>query len=153
MFSEGPVTQDGYEVNIFDAGSGQDPDLAWSRISLNDPKKIEIAFKRSILEISSVFLWSAWASQGADQFSFFDHNDYFTFDQAGSPTKSQKDYYPLKDLFALDNTCRSASGFTPKGNEPGLCPQPVSEKKGSSPGPNCRLVCSLTHPGCYLVCE
>lgn len=61
MFSEGPVTQDGYELNIFDAGSGQDSDLAWSRISPSDPLEIEIAFKRSVLEVSPYFLWGAWA--------------------------------------------------------------------------------------------
>ncbi len=153
MFSEGPVTQDGYEVNIFDAGSGQDSDLAWSRISPKDPQKIEIAFKRSVLEVSPYFLWGAWAALGPDQFDRFDHNDFFTYEQAGSPTKSQKDYYPLKELFALDNTCRSASGFTPKGNEPGVCPPAIPEKKVKDKV--CREVCYVfgAQVVCYEVCE
>ena len=50
MFSDAPSAGDGYEINIFDSGVGADPDLAWSRISPQDPTKIEIAFKRTILE-------------------------------------------------------------------------------------------------------
>ncbi len=153
MFSEGPVTQDGYELNIFDAGSGQDSDLAWSRISPSDPLEIEIAFKRSVLEVSPYFLWGAWAALGPDQFDRFDHNDYFTYEQAGSPTKKQTDYYPLKELFAVDNTCRSASGFTPKGNEPGVCPAAIVEKKAKDKV--CTEMCFVfgAQVVCYEVCE
>ena len=122
MFSDAPSAGDGYEINIFDSGIGADPDLAWSRISPQDPTKIEIAFKKTILEESQKFLWGTWSILGPDQFDRFDHNDYFTYADAGSPTRSDKDFYPLKAMYALDNTCRAASGFTPKGNEPGLCP-------------------------------
>jgi hypothetical protein len=34
-----------------------------------------------------------------------------------------KDLYPIKAIFALDNTCREAFGFTPGGTEPGVCQQ------------------------------
>lgn len=139
MLSDAPAGADGFEVNIFDAGVGSDPDMAWSRISPKDPARIEITFKKSVLGESQEFLWAAWAILGEDQFNLFDHNDYYTFEEAGSAMRSDKGYYPLNEMFGLDNTCRSASGFTPKGNEPGICPkaiQPAPEKDE----PNCRFV-------------
>ena len=30
--------------------------------------------------------------------------------------------YPIRGIYLFDSTCRSYFGFTPKGNEPGLCP-------------------------------
>ena len=127
MFSDAPSAGDGYETQYLDSGNGADPDLAWSRISPQDPTRIEIAFKKTILDESQKFLWGTWSILGPDQFDRFDHNDYFTYMDAVSPTRSENtQYYPLKAMYALDNTGRAASGFTPKGNEPGLCP--VSEK-------------------------
>ncbi len=151
MMSEGPVTQDGYELNIFDSGKGNDADLAWSRVSPVDPKNIEIAFKTSLFKETPLFLWSAWSILGPTQFDRFDHNDYFSYEQAGSPTKKQSDFYPLKEMYALDNTCRSASGFTPKGNEPGVCPLPPPEKKEKS----CTQYCFNTgsQTVCVDICE
>jgi hypothetical protein len=122
MLCDPPTDGNGFELTIFDSGVGLDSDLAWSRISPQDPTIIEIAFKKTILEESQKFLWGTWSILGPDQFDRFDHNDYFTYVDAGSATRSDKDYYPLKVLYSLDNTCRAASGFTPKGNEPGLCP-------------------------------
>jgi hypothetical protein len=40
--------------------------------------------------------------------------------QAGSPLAGSN--YPLKALYLVDNTCRWKYGFTPTGNEIGLCP-------------------------------
>ncbi len=148
MLCDAPTRSDGYELKVFDAGVGEDPDLAWSRTSPDDPKKIEIAFKSAILETSPSFMWSAWAMLGADQFDRFDHNDYFTFAEAGSSMKSEPKYYPLKEMFALDNTCRSASGFLPKGNEPGLCPIPPKPKKES----NCTPVEYCFNTGSQTIC-
>jgi hypothetical protein len=147
MFSDTPSAGDGYELSIFDSGIGADPDLAWSRISPEDPTIIEIAFKKTVLDESQKFLWGTWSILGPDQFDRFDHNDYFTYADAGSPTRSDKDYYPIKAMYALDNTCRAASGFTPKGNEPGLCPTTPEVDTG----PRCTRVCirwNLTNPSC-----
>ena len=124
-----------------------DPDLAWSRISPQDPTIIEIAFKKSLLEESQKFLWGTWSILGPDQFDRFDHNDYFTYVDAGSPTRSDTEYYPLKAMYALDNTCRAASGFTPNGNEPGLCPVTPVVKNNT----HCVHVCiawNLTNHSC-----
>ncbi len=141
VLSDEPAGGDGYQINLFDSGQGADPALAWSRITPADPTQIHISFKNSILETSTVFLWGAWAMLGADQFELFDHNDHFTYEEAGSPTKSETAYYPLKAMFMLDNTCRAASGYTPKGNEPGLCPvvNPVVEEINEDP--TCTRVC------------
>ncbi|MBI9044077.1 MAG: hypothetical protein JEZ06_06305 [Anaerolineaceae bacterium] len=149
--SDDPPGDDGYEVNIFDAGVGSDPDMAWSRISPKDPMLIELAFKKDLLGDTEIFLWGAWTIQGADQFELFDHNDHFTFEEAGSPMKSEADYYPLKEMYALDNTCRAASGFTPNGGEPGLCPiyDPPATAEEDPPGciPICIRPC-LASVGC-----
>ncbi len=158
MVSENLPTGDGYELKVFDAGVGTDPDYAWSRISPKDPKRIEIAFKHAVLEDSVKFMWASWAIMGPDQFGLFDHNDHFTYEAAGSPKKDDKKYYPLKEVYALDNTCRSASGFTARGDEPGLCPRPIQPTEESQ---NCHLEfhqCPVTHydPNCQpfiLVCD
>ena len=154
MFSDSPTGDDGYEIKIFDAGVGSDPDLAWSRISTEDPRLIELSFKKDLLGDTDIFLWGAWSILGEDQFDLFDHNDHFTFEEAGSPMKSETAYYPLKEMYALDNTCRAASGFTPNGGEPGLCPisvPSIAEEEPDEDDPGCIRVCirqCLTHAGC-----
>jgi hypothetical protein len=55
---------DGYETLLFDSGVGNDPDLAWQRISPDDAASIEIAFKPSLLAANGVFAWWAWTSLG-----------------------------------------------------------------------------------------
>ena len=155
MQNDPPPGGNGYEVIIFDEGDSYDPDLAWSRISVEDPTFIDIAFKRDLLEENEMFLWGSWAFLGEEQYNPFDHHDHYTYEQAGSPMKSEQDYYPLKDLYALDNTCRAASGFKPLGSEPGLCPIPPEPEGEPEPGPGCRLVCTggIAARICTLVCE
>lgn len=149
MISDPPPGGDGFEVKVFDAGAGPDPDMAWSRISPDNPKRMEITFKHSLLGDATRFLWAAWAARMENPSSFFDHHDYYTFEQAGSPTKNQKKYYPLKELYAVDNTCRSASGFTPLGNEPGICPKPLAPTSEPQE-PNCVWVpCSPNAIACF----
>ena len=154
MRSDPPPSDDGYEVKIFDSGVGTDPDMAWSRISPKDPRLIELAFKEELLGETDIFLWGAWSIQGEDQFELFDHHDHFTYEEAGSPMKSETAYYPLKVVHSLDNTCRAASGFAPNGGEPGLCPiyePPVTVEEEDDDEPDCVRVCirqCLTHVGC-----
>lgn len=153
MRSDPSPGDDGYEIKVFDAGVGADPDLAWSRISSDDPKLVELSFKKDLLDDTKVFLWGAWAIQGEDQFNLFDHHDHYSFEEAGSPMKSETAYYPLKAMYALDNTCRAASGYNPNGGEPGLCPisaPSITEEKPEDE-PGCVRVClrqCLTHVGC-----
>jgi hypothetical protein len=129
VVSDSSPNGDGYEVNIFDSGVGEDPDLVWSRISPDDPKRIELSIKKTMLGDKTKFMWAAWAKEGDPQFSLYDFNDHFTLADAGSAMKKDKPNYPLNKLFALDNTCRSASGYTPSGGEPGLCPKAIQPTK------------------------
>ncbi len=55
---------DGYETLLFDAGIGDDADLAWVRISPTEPSSIEFAFKTDLVPQSKIFAWWAWTSLG-----------------------------------------------------------------------------------------
>jgi hypothetical protein len=126
MNSEAPLAGDGYENMIFDSGYGSDPDAAWARINPNDPSSVQIAFKQSVIEGDMYFTWGAWADQGVFNPAWFDYSDHFTAEEAGSPLVEMTDFYPIKALFELDNTCRWAVGFTPTGSEPGICTVPAT---------------------------
>lgn len=146
---------DGYELKLFDSGVGTDPDLVWSRVSPDDPTRIEITFKKELLGSSTAFVWSAWAAIDQNQLALFDHNDHFTLEQAGSPTKEGSAYYPLKGLYGIDNSCRSASGFTPDWTIIGLCPKALQPTPESS-GDNCRWVvvpCTTLTIACFATSQ
>jgi hypothetical protein len=119
-----PQTGDGYETVLVDQGQGTDPDLAYARISPSDPNSVQLAFKVSLAN-NGLFVWGAWAiDPGMFHPGWFDYNDHFTQSDAGSPVKELKQFYPLKDLYLVDNTCRWGSSFTPKASVPGVCPVP-----------------------------
>lgn len=124
--SDAPNQGDGYETQLFDQGVGSDPDLAWVRISPIDSDSVQVAFKRSLINNQSEFLWGAWTmSEAYLDPAWFDFNDQFTIDEAGSPVASLTQYYPIKDLAEVDNTCRGTIGFIPPTTLPGMCPLPV----------------------------
>lgn len=50
----------GYETLLFDAGQGEDADLAWARIDPENGAGIEFAFKPSLLPENQVFAWWTW---------------------------------------------------------------------------------------------
>lgn len=140
-----PNPGDGFEKKVFGDGTGDDPDLAFARVSPDDPYTVQIAVKRSILGGISRFMVGMWA--GNEQFdpAMFDHNDRFTHEQAGSPLKEFEFFYPIKAVYELDNTCRMAVGFQPTGGEPGICPLPPRPDGGEPPSqPSC--------PPQYVVC-
>ena len=118
--SDAPLDGDGYETKIFDSGLGDDPDLAWLRISAGRQATVQFAFKSSLA--GPTFMLGVLADAGLEDVSQMFYNDRFTEAEAGSPEISEQDY-PLKLLFAFDNVCREAFGFEPSGLEPGLCPQ------------------------------
>ena len=128
MLSDAPVTtpSDGYETTLFFNGSEPDPGAAWVRQVPNTVNTLQIAVKRSLIN-QNAFLWWAWTDFDLGKPTAFDYNDDFTIQQAGSPYPGDPNY-PLKALYGMDNTCRVAYGFTPTGNEPGLCggAQPTS---------------------------
>jgi len=121
---------DGYETLIFDAGIGDDPDLAWVRASDERMATIQFAFKTSLA--GTKFMLGVLADAGIKDVTKLDYNDRFIEEQAGSPEKSEK-YYPLNALFAVDNACRTAIGFDAMGNEPQGCPrdEPLPKRRES----------------------
>lgn len=145
--SDAPQNGDGYETVLFDQGQGSDPDLAWARLSPKDPKSVQIAFKRSLFNDANPFLWGAWAMDpGILHPDWFDYNDHFTQAEAGSPLVELKQYYPLKALYEVDNTCRWAVGFTPNGSEPGICPVPPTPAPPAPPSSHKTPVPTATRP-------
>lgn len=155
---ETPVESDGYETQLFNDGAGDDADLAWARVTPDDPCTVQLAVKNSVLNGSSAYLIGMWAGNELFDPAKFDHNDAFTQDQAGSSLKEFEYYYPLKEVYELDNTCRMAVGFQPSGGEPGVCPVPPgppgeSAPENPPPGQSCPppsiLYCSPN--GCYCL--
>lgn len=113
----------GYYEEIFNNGTGADADLVWSRMSDTKPTVVEIAFKNTLTGgAKGKFIWLPWADVGMLDWSTFEFNDHFTFAEAGYPLKEDAKNYPIKAIWGVDNTCRVASGFTPMGTMPGLCP-------------------------------
>ncbi len=99
------------------------------RIDPTNPAIVEFAFKNSLAGPS--FMWGVWADAGLKNPGMFNYNDRFTYAQAGSPIAGNP-YYPIKAIYAADNTCRAAYGFTPIGDEPLLCP-PNSQTSAATP--------------------
>lgn len=118
-----PQPTDGYESLVFDQGLGPDPDAAWARISPSNPAHIQLAFKHALIGMDTQLLWGVWADGGAQSPAWFDYNDHFSIDEAGSPIQGNA-HYPLQALASVDNTCRWGYDFTPAGSEPGVCQIP-----------------------------
>jgi len=131
--SDAPFTGDGYDSLIFDinAGLGDDADVAWVRINAGPYATVQFAIKKSL--IGQKFLYSVMADAGLRDAAHLDYVDFFTEAQAGSSVRSNANY-PLKELFAVDNTCYQAMGFTPTGFEPKICPDIVQPQNASQPG-------------------
>ncbi len=136
--SDAPFSGDGYETLIFEEGIGTDPDLAWARLSPDDPRHIEVAFKRTLA--GNRFMFGVSADAGWQDPGRYDYSDRLTEAQAGSPLKNNP-YYPLKELFAYDNTCRQAFGFEPSGLEARICP--------TEPPPPTATAQQCVNPGQY----
>ncbi len=120
--SDAPLPGNGYETLIFDGGRGakDDPDLAWMRINAGKNAAVQFAFKRSLAE--NRFMFGVVADAGWMDIAEMDYADRLPKEQAGSPIKGDAEY-PLKELFAVDNTCWQAQGFTGNYEEPKRCPK------------------------------
>lgn len=134
----------GYETLIFGTNQGDDPDLAWGRISPSDPYIVQLAVKKSMLEGDPAYLVGMWAGTNDLEPSLFDFNDHYTHEQAGTSLIELENFYPIKEISELDNTCRMAIGFQPTGSEPGLCPLPPKPAQEDDPPASC--------PPQYVVC-
>ena len=120
--SDAPLPGNGYDTVIFDSGRGpgDDPDLAWVRVNAGKYATVQFAFKVSWA--GPRFMYSVFADGGRKDISDYDYVDRLTKAEAGSPVRGDEDY-PLKGLFAIDNTCRETQGMTGGGEEPKLCPR------------------------------
>ncbi len=143
LITDKNVQSDGFESMVFDQGKGDDADAAWVRVSPSDPNTVELAVKRSLLGSPPLYLINMWAgNNGLDQ-SMFDYNDHYTHEQAGAADPGFPIFYPIKAVYELDNSCRIAVGFQPRGTEPGLCQSAIPdapdepEVAPSSPGASC----------------
>jgi len=135
-----PQTGKGYGTLLDDSGAGSDPDLAFARVSPSDPNTVQLAFKWSLANGSS-FVWGAWAfDPSMFHADWFDYDDHFTQADAGSPIKELAQFYPLKQLYLMDNTCRWGAGFTPSAGVPGICPLPATPVPPAAPAPGRTLI-------------
>jgi hypothetical protein len=107
---------DGYETTIPNNG----PEQVWVRISPTSTATVQIAVPRSIIDNPGEFLWGVWADNGPKNPNLFDYDDHFTYKDAGSPISANQ-YYPLKQVPAIDNTCRRPYGFNPGYRIPNMC--------------------------------
>jgi hypothetical protein len=114
-----PQKGDGYESLLFDRGVGDAPDLAWSRISPEDQKSVQIALQRSILGRRSTYIWFAWASRDPFRPAWFEYIDHFAVAPGSTPPVDQQGN-PLQELIGVDNTCRVVVGSEPPQGE-GYC--------------------------------
>jgi hypothetical protein len=120
------TTLNGYDQVLFNQGyDTTDPDMAWIRRDPSNADRIQLAFKYSVIGSANTFLWGVWADEGPIEPAWFDYNDHYTTAQAGSPLSNSPDY-PLNELASVDNTCRWSYGFTPVGDEPGICAVPAT---------------------------
>ncbi len=161
LTDEKPVNSDGFETVFFDQGTGENSDTAWVRISPNDPNMIEFAINRAALKETSKYLINFWAARSIDP-AKFDLNDAYTHEQAGAADSGLANFYPIKEVAEIDNTCRMAIGFQPTGKEPGLCILPTRDVQldpppgsGNPPGLSCpvrySLKCDANGMNCF--CE
>ena len=120
--SDAPLPGNGYDTVIFDGGRGpdDDPDLAWMRMNAGPTATVQFAFKIGLAE--NRFMYGVRADAGVKNVGKLDYVDRFTKEDAGSPVRDSKNY-PLKDLYAVDNTCRTAQGFEGNWEEPQRCPK------------------------------
>lgn len=129
IYADGAVSGlDGYENMLFNQGyDTTDPDMAWIRRDPSNTDRVQIALKHSVIGSDDEFMWGAWTDEGPMEPGWFDYNDHFTEPQAGSPLSGSPDF-PLNELYLVDNTCRWVYGFTPTGEEPGICdiPKPTA---------------------------
>jgi hypothetical protein len=117
---------DGFETTIFDLSKGVypegDPDFVWVRQTTDsDLPAVEIAFEKWIFKDGKeAFMWSVLASENAIDPTILYYHDHMTAEQAGAANTDDPNY-PIKDLAAMDNTCRVTLGFLAVGNEPLGC--------------------------------
>jgi len=109
----------GFETIKVDSVSGKTSGQIYSRHNKNG---VDIAIDEEVIGgLNGKFTWKVFTDGSPYSPTQYDLNDYFSLREAGSAMHGEQDY-PLKKVFAVDNTCRGLSGLTPTGNEQGVCP-------------------------------
>ena len=145
---------DGYETLVPNDGQYS----AWVRVSPASAYTVQIAIHRNLVGNPVEMLWGVLADNGLKDPGLFDYSDHYSRDDAGSPYTGY--YYPLKQVPALDNTCRRPWGFVPYTHYANACwsyaqPAPTSQP-GVTPQPGCNsdqdseYCCYLFHPYNYI---
>jgi hypothetical protein len=117
---------DGFETTIFDLSQGVypegNPDLVWVRQTTDGTlPAVEIAFQRNMFKDGSeAFMWSVLSNDAVIDPSRLYYQDSYTAEQAGAANTDDPNY-PIKELAAMDNTCRVPLGFQAVGSEPLGC--------------------------------
>lgn len=148
LTDEHPAQGDGFETLVFEQGQGDDADAAWVRISPSDANSVEIAVKKSVLGDSKKYLINMWAGTSLLDPTLFDLNDQFSHEQAGAADRGLEYFYPIKEVYAIDSSCRMAVGYQPTGNEPGLCEVLIPDGDGGYVEPSTGGGCALTANSC-----
>ena len=136
---------DGYEELIFDAGLGDDPDLAFVKVYSDQPGLLAFGFKRGLLGETESFEWWVWAMEEDLSAAKYDLVDFF----------------PQDSLFAMDNTCGWIFGSYQR-ELPNICnaisvPKPASQPGASGPCEpppgTCNQPCEVwLYATCQCVC-
>lgn len=127
----------GYETLLYDAGQGDDTDLAWARIHPTNTEVVEIAFKDSLVPNNGIFAWWVWTAQGGISAAQMEMVDALEADTSWS----------------MDNTCGWIYGASPSKQLRNLCffatPTPLPTPTFTPP-PGCvqhdDAYCRRTHP-------
>jgi hypothetical protein len=112
LVADFPNNSDGFDTLVFDEGAGDDPSLAWIRMSPGKPAYIEIALKSSAIQYDDQFKWWAWSDQAQANPALADLHDTYDHPEAGDPNSGQA-FFPSKAIYALDNTCAAIWGGDP----------------------------------------
>lgn len=109
----------GFESLKIDSDTGKNKGKIWTRLIDNG---LQVAINQDLLGGNEgKFTWQPFSEGKLYPPSQFDLNDYYPIGKAGSAIMGDTDY-PLKELYAIDNTCKGLSGLTPSGSEQGVCP-------------------------------
>jgi len=112
---------DGYEELIFDAGLGEDPDLAFVKTYSYVPGLLEFGFKLELLNGTEIFEWWVWAM----------------LEDLGAAKYDPVDFYSQDTLFGIDNTCGWIYGSYLR-DLPNICQTiTVPEAPKENSGPSC----------------
>jgi hypothetical protein len=81
---------------------------------------VELAFKSDYLEEVIAFKWWVWSGYGGYSPDLFKLHDFYSHEQAGD-TNEGMDFFPIKEVFAMDSSCANMWGASPNPADPDFC--------------------------------